>query len=1389
MKFWKEVTVCLLFWFLQLSVLAQSKINFACINVKDGLPSNTVYTINKDRFGFMWFGTTNGLARFDGTNFIVYRHDASKVNTLPTNEVLSTYEDRFGKLWIGTSAGGVSFYDRVMGRIIPYKGDGSWPNMDRVSPRAILQDYHDNLWIGTYGDLRYFNLKTGHATTIRFQNVLKDRAAIVILYLFEDSRRRMWIGTNRGLFYYNEHERCAYKFVNNPADPGSLSKDVIKCITEDKDGSLWIATYGGLNRLSRDGRIKLYKHDSRLWNSISSDDVFTLNFDDKGKIWIGTDEGLNIFDTRSESFQIIQPDDRNPFSLKSKSIRSMYIDRKGIYWIGTLGGGLAKYNENLPLFNLKQCNPYDQWGLRSPIVTSFVQSKDGLIFVGTDGAGIERFNNKTGLFKPVDLKSRLDKTGSKITIMKLYIDHEGFLWAGTYHHGIFRIDVQNGRYEQFISTSNAKGLNNNDVTSFAEDGYGNLWIGTLGGGLNIYSFKDRSIEQFNNKAINRVSPLNEFISSIIRTPDGKMWVASVGTGAAAFDPISKMAIRYTKENNRLPVDAINYLFFDHEGTLWLATDAGICALNLKTQQAITYTEKDGLPSAIVQAIVEDNSGILWISTDRGISSFDKRTKTFRNFNAENGVQQSTFTEGAVMRADNGDIYLGGRDGFNFFNPNDLPHGHNPGQVILTDLKVSNESITPGENSPIKEQIGTAKTITLRYGLNFSIAYVAVDYTAPKQNLFAYRLAGFDKVWNYVRKGRVANYTNLDPGKYVFEVKASSDGTNWSEHPAEVSIIILPPFWRTGYAYFFYVLFAVLSILYLRQRGIRKIRREFEIQQDKRQVEQLMQQERREAEQLHQLDLLKIKFLTDLSHEFRTPISMILAPVEKLLERKLIPEVQEDIKMINRNVRRLLNMVNQLLDFRKMEEEELHLHLQPGDIIQFIKDTCDSFKDVAARKGIIFIIESELESWTNDFDHNKLERIIFNLLSNAFKFTPAGGSVTLAINITGDKEAGFMLTIKVSDTGIGIPEEDLVRIFDRFYQHKTNEVLNQGTGIGLAITKEFVELHGGHIHAERTVTGACFVVDLPISPSRSVLSPTQDMTLPLIETPNETDSRSTEEEVSSGNLKLGEVLSNEKKATVLLVEDNDEFRSYLADHLRQYYHIVEAGDGKEGWQKTLSVHPQLVVSDINMPVMSGVELSRKIRDDKRTCHTPVILLTAMTGEEDQLAGLESGASDYLSKPFNFQILKTKIGNLLDLKKSVKDTYSKQIQLIGQEVVTESANLRLLNTIMKYIESKLSDSNLSVEELSKHVGMSRGSLYYKLIELTGQSPIEYIRSVKLEKAAALLENSELNVAQVAYITGFGTPSYFSRMFKVKYGIVPSEYLTSKRQPARIVEVRID
>ena len=623
---------------------------------------------------------------------------------------------------------------------------------------------------------------------------------------------------------------------------------------------------------------------------------------------------------------------------------------------------------------------------------------------------------------------------------------------------------------------------------------------------------------------------------------------------------------------------------------------------------------------------------------------------------------------------------------------------------------------------------------------------------------------YDKDWIDAGNATSASYMNLEPGEYTFHVKASNNDGVWNNKGTTIKVYVHPPLWRTVYAFVFYALMFAVIGFYIRHKGIQKIKRKF-----------ALEQERREVAQIHELDQQKIKFLTNLSHEFRTPISLILGPVDDLLKKENNIQRFHQLDMIKRNGRRLLNLVNQLLDFRKMEEHELQLNKTHGELIDFIKEVADSFKDLAERKEMSFHFQSEINTLYTTFDHDKMERILFNVLSNAFKFTRPGGTIALTIEKADccPDDLISWVAIEISDTGVGISEEVKEKIFTLFFQQATDAaILNQGSGIGLTITKEFVKMHGGKIEvSSEPGKGTTFRLLFPFEKA--------DVPLKIDQEEASVSSVLADEPVSSRtSVQNGSSTLPKDAPTILLVEDNEDFRCYLKEQLQQQHKVIEAANGKEGWQKALALHPQLIVSDISMPEMDGIAFCRKIKADKRTSHIPIILLTARNGENDQLQGLETGANDYITKPFNVDCLTAKINNLLLLNTTLKNAYSRQIKVEAPEMVIPSVDEELLQKIQRYLEENISHKQLSVEELSKHVGMSRSSLYAKLLELTGQTPVEYIRSVKLEKAAILLEKSDMNIAQIAYTVGFSKPNYFAKSFKLKYNMLPSEYINTVR-----------
>ena len=1363
--FFSFVVLCLLI--VNQAYSQSNEINFTSITSRSGLSSNTINVIVKDKHGFLWFGSQDGLNKYDGTNFTVYRHKQNDITSLPVNSVTALYEDKKGNLWIGTDGGSVSVYDREKDCFINFLND---ERVNQINPiiRFIKEDSFGKIWIGHFNGLSYIQPNHQDILQSKITNEFSSlTTAKIALCFFEDSKKRMWIGTSNGLLLFDNNRKKFISFNSKKAFNNGLLNNNVKSITEDIYRNIWFATDDGLIILGNN-QIDFINHTKTVNTYLKDQIIYHLAADKEGKLWIGTDEGLNILDVKTNNIFNYFPDSRNKNSLSTKSIRYVFIDKDDIYWLATYQGGVNKFDKNLPIFHLKQSNPFDNYSLKAPVVTSFAKgSQSNLVYVGTDGGGLHLYDKKTGLFNHISIQAN-ENYLNDLPIQALEKDKNNQLWIGTFSMGLFRYNTTTKAIKQFKKGNTVLNLSSNDVFAIKEDSQGNVWIGTNGKGINVYNPLTGKIEKFLDKSdANKFEFFNNsYTRSIEEDKFGNIWIGTHGSGLGVYSPQSKSLQIYTAINNKLPSNIILSVLVTDFGEVILGSmGGGISIFNNQTKSFTSFSEDQGLANSVVYKLIEDKSGLIWCSTNLGISSFNLKAKKFKNYNYYNGLQNNNFVLGSGLLQTDGTVFFGGQEGLNYFDPSKLKINENIPKVIFTELKIANKIISPGIDMPLEENISVAKRIEIDYKQSFSLNFVALDYTTPQQNKYSYKLEGFEKNWNFVGSSKTAGYTNLSPGEYVLKVRASNIDGVWNSKPTSIIIYVKPPFWLTIYAYLFYLLAFGSILFYIRYRGIQKLKSNFVLEQEKIKAKQQIEEERREAERLIEFNELKIKFLTNLSHEFRTPISLIMGPADQLIQHEKDSPYHFQLKIIRRNARRLLNLVNQLLDFGNLKTHEQKLNLAEGDFIAFSKELSDSFKDLAERKKINFEFNSTVPSYSTSFDHDKIERILFNLLSNAFKFTLAGGEILLKIDQLNECEG---LKLSVLDTGVGINAENKDKVFDRFFQDDSSKsILNQGSGIGLSIVNEFVKMHGGTIEVDSIIgKGSKFTVNLPLPKLKNS---------PFIE---EVFEDFEAEEILQINEHNNVNTPNATLPVVLIVEDNDDFRFYLKDNLQSFYKIIEASNGKEGWQKVLSSHPQLVVSDISMPFFNGIELCSKIKSDKRTNHIPVMLLTALIGEENQLLGLETGANDYMTKPFNFQILNIKIRNLLTLNQSFKNTYSKQVKVLTTEVTVESQNERLLNKVLQYIEDNLNNSQLSVENMSRTIGMSRGSLYSKLLELTGETPVEFIRSVKLDKAAVLLEKSDLNVAQICYSVGFATPNYFARAFKSRFSMLPSEYINLKR-----------
>jgi signal transduction histidine kinase/ligand-binding sensor domain-containing protein/DNA-binding response OmpR family regulator len=1370
-----RIVLCIMFFVIQYSYAQRTNMHFTALTSKDGLPSNTVNAILKDRYGLLWFATEDGLAKFNGLSFEVYRHDAHDTTSMLSNEVSSLYEDKAGRLWIGTS-GGLHLFDRRKNRFLRYKDSPLSDGLSSNNVKCICSDRKGNIWVATLGGINVLNPVTRKVT--KFSNdkgIPWEVGRGEVLSVFSDSRDLIWIGTKNGLFNYNIFNKRFKAFKHREGDPTSIVGDVVKAITQDGEGVLWFGTATGLSQLNNNGQQFSSITTNSAPNKLSSNTIYTLSAAGPQSLWIGTENGLDVLDIKTGNIDHYYPIGRDISSISGRALRSILNDKDGISWIGTFDAGVNKYDRNLTFFSLKKSNPYDVFGLTAPFVSALAPGNGNDVYVGTDGGGLSLYHAETGLFERVPLNATSTHAFS-LKILALERSRDQSLWIGTYQNGLFKLDP-NGKVNHFIKGNADQALNNDEIFCLKEAKDGRVWVGTNGGGVNVFDPKTGSFLKYGPPADGQgmqYLPLNGYIRALEEDKLGRMWIGSYGTGIAVYDSRKKGFDVLNQFSGALPSNKINTFFEDRKGNMWVGTGGdGLMKVDPTLKNVKLLNDRNGLSDGFIHKILEDQAGRIWMSTNKGVSWLDPATMKITNYSYYNGLQNSSFKNGAGLITKDGTLYFGGGEGLNFIDPKSIKFNSRAPEIIFTEFRIGNKTVSGIDSAILDGDISVAKKATLTYKQNFAISYVALNFTSPRENHYHYRLKGFDRDWVNAGTKTTAYYTNLSPGRYTFEVQASNNNGIWSKRKASLEIEIEPPFWLSFWAYPLYIIIALSSLLLLRYRGIQKLKREFKQEQAKR-----------EADRLHELDRLKIKFLTNLSHDLRTPISLIMGPVEKLMNQTQ-PEGDSmiQLKVVKRNTRRLLNLVNQLLDFRKIEERELKLNLVTGDVIAFMREVCESFQDLSEKKQIAFVVKTSIERLNIPFDPDKLERILFNLLSNAFKFSSEGGKVMLVAylkNAPQESEA-TTLVIEVSDTGMGIEKNSQAHIFERFYQSKSSDAVpDQGSGIGLSIVREFVQMHGGQIDVESVEgSGSTFRIELPfrVEEEQSVIPEFIEPTVTNVISKAELVEDQTKlvngehEPAVSDNLPL-----------ILIVEDNEDFRFFLRDNLKNHYKVIEATNGKEGWQKTLACHPELVVSDVMMPYMDGLELSQKLKADKRTSHIPVILLTASTGEEKQLKGLASGANDYLNKPFSFDILNVRIKNLLTFNRTLKKTYTKQVKLATTEPKVESSNERFLRSVVKYIEENLTNTQLSVEDLSRHIGMSRGSLYNKLLEITGLSPVEFIRSIKLEKAAMLLENSDLNIAQIAYTVGFATPNYFAKSFKAKYEMLPSEYLSQKRKSAR-------
>ena len=1364
-----HLVVILIFFFSAAGVYGQpNQIQFSKIDLSDGLSHNQVNAIMKDAKGFMWFGTFSGLNRYDGYGIKVFKHDPRDSTSISNDFITDIFELPNHHLYIETRSG-PNVYNGLNETFARnpksyFKG----LNIAAKTIRDILKDNEGNFWFNAV-DEGVFKYEVATAKTIHFRCDGKAGAASLakapVSAIQKGPKGDIWVIHQDKTIERLDQRTGKVQQRLLVFKKASLTEYQDFRLFLDQEGDFWIYTLNnqtGIDYYSPATATKRFidKGVMRLNNNL----INGIQQDNNGLIWIATDHGgVNLLNKRDFSIRYLINRENDQKSIGQNSITSIYKDSSGIIWIGTFKKGISYYHEKILKFPLYRHQGIIPNGLTYDDINRFVEDDQGNLWIGTNGGGLFYFNRKTGKFMRYRHDASNPNSISNDIIVSLYIDKQKKLWIGTYFGGLDSFDGKNFRHYKH-QQGNAKSLADDRVWDILEDSKGRFWVATLSGGLDRLDRETGEFHHYKANAPNSVK--SNFLSCLIEDSDGNLWIGSAD-GIDVLQPNGKF-LHYENrpgQNNSLINNIVYDLMQDSHGFIWAATRDGLSRFDPRSRQFRNFDAKDGLTEKTTLKIIEDKQRNLWVSTANGLFNIRVNkpasgdfTYFFRKFDEQDGLQGNAFNANAAYKTRAGELLFGGSNGFNIFRPENINKDDSKPQIVLSDLQLANKTVGVGalvDNQVLlKNALHFTDTLVLKYSQNgFALEFAALNFFSPQKIRYKYKLEGFDQQWQELQENnRRATYTNIDPGSYVFKVVSTDASGNWLDNETSLKVTILPPFWKTKVAYLVYILCIGSTLFLLRRTGIRKARNKF-----------LLEQERQQAKRMHELDLLKIRFLTNVSHEFRTPLSLIITPLEKLIKDAASSE-KAQLQMIQRNGRRLLNLVNQLLDFRRMEEHEVKLQLKQDDIVAFIKELCYSFTDVADKNNIRLSFSTDRKSMITSFDPDKLERIIFNLLSNAFKFTPAGGKVTLMLHARTVDQNQTELKIMVQDTGIGMEKDKHELIFERFFQNEIpDSMVNQGSGIGLSITKEFVKMHGGTITVDSEVNkGSTFTVTF-LFPEQVVLPEEVVISQPLIE-----QQKHNHQEMA--------VDVKSKKPVLVLVEDNDDFRFYLKDNLKEFYQIVEAVNGKDGWQKILGCHPDLIVSDVSMPEMKGTDLCKKIKSDKRTAHLPVILLTALTTEAQQLNGLETGANDYMTKPFNFGILQSKIRNLLQQQALSKKTYQKQVEFKPAETAVESVDDKFIRQLSLHIEKNLGDASYTVDQLSADLHMSRVGLYKKILPLTGKTPLEYIRLYRLQKSKPLLLKSQMTVAEVAYTVGFSNPKHFSKYFKQEFDVLPSVYAAS-------------
>ncbi|MDR0422926.1 MAG: response regulator [Proteiniphilum sp.] len=1319
------------------------------LGVEHGLSNNYIAGITQDRDGFLWFATEEGLNRFDGTRFINYYKHTSHLSGNELNGIFADPAEPV--IWIATQRAGLNAYNYARNTLRVFTHDPETPtSLHTNDVTSLFPAAGGNLWISTYHQgIEYFNKKTEEFTHYNTSS-LPGLASDNVWTVMDDGEGHVYIGhVSHGLSILSLKDRQTENFRHDPDNPESIPGNSVKCIYKDSNNNIWVGTDKGL-ALFNSGTSGFIRLGDRH-NPVLSSCIFDVRLMKDNRLWVATElNGVVIIDLKQHFFQSAKQFNMQTYTvgsskygLSNPTVRCVFQDRFHNVWLGTYGGGVNFISRFPPLFDSYVFSPVldDIYSLNNRVALSLCLDGAERVWAGTDGSGVNVFEK--GRRVAVYNKEKGDLPHN--TIQAIFKDSSGNLWLGSFGGGILCYDHADKKFDRIP----LDGSYDYDIRCFFEDADKNIWVGGMSG-IFVLDPLSKQVKQRYCAEEGRL-PEN-FVRSIARDDKGRMWIGTFGKGLAVYTPDMKPVYDFS-EYNGFCSNAINHIHRDSRGQMWIGTGEGlVCFTDMDSMKYRVCRRGDGLSNAFIRAITEDSKGNIWFSTNTGVSCLLRESGRFYNYSSpDQTTPMGSFTNSAVAKAQNGTVYFGSNNGVWLFDPVEVLKIKEASPVKITELKVFEVKSSADNMFNYTLFDKKDKNIKLTHKQNtVNFRFSIQDYSLAAQVDYACRLKGLTDSWSYIEDNNIT-FRNIPPGNYEFQVRARIKNQDWPEAVTSLSVLVSPPLWLTWQAKVAYLLFAIYAAYFLLNMYKKRVdfRSSYELEKKSREREQELNNER-------------LRFYTNVAHELRTPLTLILGPLEDLQHDSHLSAGQvHKISLVRQSAFQLLNLINQILEFRKTETQNKKLCVGKGIIANLVIETGLKYKELNMKPDLQFLIETEDDQPALYFDREIVTIILDNLISNAVKYTDRG-SITLSLH-TSVKNGVSRTEIAVEDTGQGIAPDEQTRIFDRYYQVKNDRRMS-GTGIGLALVKNLVKLHEGEIRLESTLNkGSRFVFSL--------------LTHNIY--PNALHADEPEEKrVTSLTEEIPEEKTSNGKPVLLVIEDNVDIRKYISDSFSGSFEVITASEGKEGYAAAFSHIPDIVVSDVMMPGMNGIEFCKTIKGDVRTSHIPVILLTAKDSLHDREEGYISGADSYLTKPFSATLLHSRISNLLETRRKLADKITKSIDGKDKSTVFKETLSKLdddfLQNVTRLIEEGLESDSVNISSLSEKLCMSSSTLFRKIKALTGISTNEFIRKIKMKNAERLLLTGRYTISEISFKVGINSPVYFRECFREEFGISPSEYI---------------